>query len=89
MVAILNTTWTAIGNFVFEDTLPEYIGITPPIATVPLFAGMATGSSFLVGFRHKNPRVYVLGAALGGGLSCVYWFYGATVYNTIFGTKRR
>jgi hypothetical protein len=89
VVAILNTTWTAIGNFVFEDTLPEYTGITPPIYTVPLFAGMATGSTFLVGFRHKNPRVYVLGAALGGAVSCVYWFYGATVYNTVFGKSKR
>jgi hypothetical protein len=89
VIAILNTTWTAVGNLVFEDTLPDYIALQPPIYAVPIFAGMATGSTFLVGMRHKNPKVYLLGAVLGGGISCAYWFYGATVYNTLFGKPKR
>ena len=89
VIAILNTTWTFVGNLVLEDTLPDYIGLTPPLGAVPVLAGMATGGSYLVGMRHKNPRVYVLGTAIGGAVAWVHFMYGATIYNTIFGRSRR
>lgn len=89
VVAILNIAWTAVGHFTLEDTIPDYLDITPPPLVVPVLAGMATGSSFLLGQGHKNPRVYVLGAALGGAVSCAHYFYGTAVYNTIFGKPGR
>mmetsp|Transcript_16557 Transcript_16557/g.24906 ORF Transcript_16557/g.24906 Transcript_16557/m.24906 type:complete len:195 (-) Transcript_16557:146-730(-) len=89
VISMLHTMYTGAGDAFFEDWLPRQIPHTPSDYTVPIFSGVATGSSFLFGFNHKNPRVYLLGAAIGGALSCAYWFGGSYVYNTIIGTKSR
>ena len=84
---MLHTIYSFLGSTIFDDFIPAQTGLDTPLYTVPAVAGIATGASFLMGFGHKKPQVYAMGAVIGGVASCVYYAYGTFVYNTIFGKK--
>ena len=86
---MLHTISTAAGSTFFDDYLPSLIPHTRSEYTVPIFAGLVTGPTFLAGFGHKSPRVYLLAASIGAVASCGYWFGGSFVYNSILGAKAR
>lgn len=86
---MLHTISTATGSFIFDDYLPTVIPHTPSEFTIPVFAGVVTGPTFLAGFGHKSPRVYLLAASLGAVASCGYFFGGSYVYNLVVGARAR
>lgn len=89
MTAMLHTIYSFVGSTVFDDFVPAQTGLDTPQLTVPVFSGLATGASFLFGFGHTKPQVYLMGAGIGAAASCAYFLYGTVVYNTLFGKKYR
>jgi hypothetical protein len=85
---MLHTIYSFVGSTVFDDFVPARTGMDAPEITVPMFSGLATGASFLFGFGHTKPQVYLMGAGIGAAASCAYFFYGSVVYNTVFGVKK-
>mmetsp|Transcript_18027 Transcript_18027/g.30294 ORF Transcript_18027/g.30294 Transcript_18027/m.30294 type:complete len:195 (-) Transcript_18027:294-878(-) len=80
IIAFLHTTSVAILDLAEVE---RYIN-TP--VTTPALAGMMTGVIYK---STRGPRAAALAGAIGGGISCVYWFGGSFLYNRVLGRGGR